>query len=93
MDIATARRVLLWCTIINYGFLAIWGLSMILPHAWLYPLVGRFYRISPDQLDTVTYAGILLYKILIFEFNLVPYVALRIVGRATRPTRTPGAPT
>ena len=80
MNIATTRSVLLWCTLINYGVLALWGLSMLLPHDWLHRLVGRWYRISPEQFDTVTYAGILLYKILILVFNLIPYIALLIAG-------------
>jgi hypothetical protein len=80
MSVATLRSVLLWCTILNYAVLAAWGLSMLLPHAWLYRLVGRWYRISPEQLDAVTYAGIVFYKILVLAFNLVPYLALLIVG-------------
>ena len=34
------------------------------------------------QFDALHYAGIALYKIGILLFNLVPYIALRIVGRA-----------
>jgi hypothetical protein len=81
MTIATVRGVLLWCTLINFGFLALWGLSMLLVRGGMHRLVGRWYRISPEQFDTVTYAGILIYKILIIAFNLVPYIALVIVGR------------
>jgi hypothetical protein len=80
MSIEVVRSALGWCTIINYGLLALWGLLMLLPHGWLHRLWGRWYRISPEQFDTVTFAGIVLYKMLIFMFNLVPYVALRIVG-------------
>ena len=54
---------------------------MILPHGSLHRLWSRWYRISPEQFDTVSFAGIVLYKILIFVFNLVPYLALVIVGR------------
>jgi hypothetical protein len=81
MNIAIVKSVLLWCTLINYGLLAFWGVLMLLPHEWLHRLWGRWYRISPEQFDTVSFAGILFYKILIFVFNLVPYIALVIVGR------------
>ena len=80
MNIATARSVLLWCTLIDYGLLAFWGLLVLLPHHWLYRLGGRWYRISPEQFDIIMYAGILFYKVLIFVFNLVPLIALWIAG-------------
>jgi hypothetical protein len=80
MSVATLRSLLLWCGLINYAVLVLWGLSMLLPHSWLYRLVGRCYRISPEQIDTSTYSGILTYKILVLVFNFVPYIALLIVG-------------
>lgn len=81
MNLVTARSMLLWCTLINYGLLAFWGLLMLMPHGWMQRLWGRWYRISPEQFDLVSFSGIVLYKILIFMFNLVPYIALLIVGR------------
>ena len=80
MSLATARGVLLWCMLINLGGLMLWGLLIVLPHGWLHRLWGRWLRISPDQFDTVNFAGILFYEILIFVFNVVPYLALLIVG-------------
>jgi hypothetical protein len=80
MSLATARSVLLWCMLINLGALMLWGLLIVLPHGWLHRLWGRWLRISPEQFDTVNFAGILFYEILIFVFNVVPYLALLIVG-------------
>jgi hypothetical protein len=80
MSVATVRSMLLWCTLINSGVLAVWGLLMLLPHGWLHRLTARRFRISPEQFDTVSYAGIVLYKILVLVFNLVPYIALLIAG-------------
>lgn len=80
MDIATLRGVLLWCTLINFGFLALWGLLMALPHRWLYRIWGRVFRLTDEQFDAVSFCGLLLYKVLILVFNAVPYVALLIVG-------------
>ncbi len=80
MSLATARSVLLWCMLINLGGLMLWGLFLVLPHGWLHRLWGRWLRISPEQLDTVNFAGILFYEILVFMFNVVPYLALLIVG-------------
>jgi hypothetical protein len=33
-----------------------------------------------DRFDAIHYAGIAFFKILIMVFNLVPYLALRIIG-------------
>jgi hypothetical protein len=80
MSTTTLRSVLLWCTLINYVVLALWGLLMLLSHGWMHRLAGRWYRMAPEQFDTVNFAGIVLYKILIFVFNLVPLIALLIAG-------------
>jgi len=80
MSVATAQSVLLWCTVINFGILALWGLMMLAPHGWMHRIWNRWYRLSHEQFDTINYAGIVLYKLLILVFNVVPYIALRIVG-------------
>jgi hypothetical protein len=80
MSVAIARGVLLWCTVINFGVLALWGLLMLTPHGWLHRLFARWFLISPEQFDTISFAVMLLYKVLVFVFNLVPFVALLIAG-------------
>jgi hypothetical protein len=80
MNIATAENVLLWCTLINYGLMVVWFLIMVLPHEWLYRCWARWFRLSDQQFDVVSFAGIALHKVLILMFNLVPYVALLFAG-------------
>jgi hypothetical protein len=80
MSIEVVRGALLWCVIINFGLLAVWSLLFVLPHEWLYRLWRRWFRLSTEQFDTVNFAGIVLYKVGILLFNLVPYIALRIVA-------------
>jgi hypothetical protein len=78
MDLATLRTFLLHCTAINFGILALWGVLMLLPHDWMRHLWTR--RIPAEQFEAISFAGILLYKILFLIFNVVPYVALLMVG-------------
>jgi hypothetical protein len=80
MSIAIARSALLWCTLINYGVLLLWVLLVVLPHERLYRLWGRLFHLPTGQFDALNVAGITLYKMLIILFNLVPYIALCIVG-------------
>jgi hypothetical protein len=80
MSIDVARNALLWCTVINYGILLSGVVVLALPHEWLHRLWSRLVRLSPEQFDAFGYGSIILYKTGILLFNLVPYVALLIVG-------------
>jgi hypothetical protein len=57
----------------------VWFLLYLMPHEWMYRVWGCWFRMSPKQFDTVNFAGIVLYKVGIILFSLVPYIALRIV--------------
>jgi hypothetical protein len=80
MTIESTRHFLLCCTVINYGILLVWFLVFALGHDWLMRLHGRWFRLSTEQFDTLHYAGMSVFKIGIMLFNLVPYLALCIVG-------------
>ena len=80
MSIEMLRNMLLWSTLINYGLLLMWALFFVLAHDWLYRLHSKLVRVSVEQYDALNYGGMLLFKIGIIVFNLVPYIALRIVG-------------
>jgi hypothetical protein len=79
MNVETLRAALLCCGIINYAMLVLWAaLALLAPG--LLRWHARWFRLSAEQLGAINYAGILLYKVAIFLFNLVPYLALRIVA-------------
>ena len=79
MTVDVVRNFFLWCTVINYLVLVVWFLLLVLPHQWLYRLWGKWFRLTAEQFDAINFAGTL-YKLGILLFNLVPYVAVRIVG-------------
>ena len=80
MSIEMLRSTLLWCTAINYAVLLIWFLLYVLPHGWLYRLWGRWFHLTDEQFDALSFGGILLYKLGIMLFNLAPLVALYLAG-------------
>ena len=80
MTIEVLRDVLGWCTIINFSILLWWFLFFSLTHDWLYQLHGKWFKLPVERFDAIHYAGMAFFKISIFLFNLVPYLALRIVG-------------
>lgn len=71
---------LLWCAIINYALLMIWFVLFTVTHDSFYALTGQWYGLSVDQYNVLMYGGMMVFKLGIILFNLVPYVALRIVG-------------
>lgn len=79
MNIATIQDVLYWCAILNFGLLAVWCLLFVLPHEWMHRLCNKWFLISVEQFNAINFAGIVFYKISIFLFCLIPYLALRIV--------------
>lgn len=80
MDLAGMRAVLLYCTLINFAFLAAWGLLCLLPHRWMYRIAERRFQVPAGQLDAINLAGIVFYKVCVVMFNLVPYAALRMLS-------------
>jgi hypothetical protein len=79
MNLEIARDALLWCAVINYGVLLLWFLFFRFAHDWMYRFHGRWFRIPAEQFDAIHYTAMAIYKLGIILFNLVPYVALRIV--------------
>lgn len=78
MQIEVIRSVLLWCLVINFGILMLWFVMFILAHDWIYRLHSKWFKIPVEQFDCIHYAGIVIFKMAIMLFNLVPYIALCI---------------
>ena len=80
MDLASVRDFFMWCTIINVGLLfltiAIFGCA----GGWVHRMQSRLFPIPKESSDVVIYALLTGYKTLIVLFNLVPYLALVIIG-------------
>jgi hypothetical protein len=80
MTIDLVRDALLWCFIINIGILLWWFLFFSLAHDWVYRFHGKWFKLSVERFDAIHYASMAFFKICIFVFNIVPYLALCIVG-------------
>ena len=80
MDIHTLTRFFLWCTIINGSLLLFWISISMLAQDLVYRTQSRWFPIPRETFVVVFYAYLGLFKILFLVFNVVPYVALLIVG-------------
>ncbi len=81
MDIRTLTAFFKWCTIINIGVFFVSALMIMAASDFIYNMHGQIYHMPREAMDVALYAFLGLYKIVILVFNLVPYVALRIVDR------------
>ncbi|MGA1205554.1 MAG: DUF6868 family protein [Opitutales bacterium] len=80
MTLEIIREILGWCTLINLGLLLWWGAAFFLMHDFVYRIHSRFFHLSMEEFDKIHYAGMACFKMMVLVFNLVPYLAMRIVG-------------
>jgi len=80
MDIQILTELLMWCTIINGGLFALWAVLWLLVPDWVYRSQERWCPIPRETYNIVMYAFLGFFKIVFLVFNVVPYVALLIVG-------------
>ena len=80
MTVELLRDMLGWCSVINFALLLLWWLFFSFAHDWVYQCQGRWIKLPVETFDSINYGVMAAYKIAIFMFNLVPYLALRIVG-------------
>jgi len=73
------RDLLGWCAVINIGLLLFWLLWLTLAHDFVYRVHGKFLELSVEKFNAIHYACMAFYKICIFLFNIVPYIALHII--------------
>ncbi|MHC4175291.1 MAG: DUF6868 family protein [Planctomycetota bacterium] len=80
MDIDCIRAFFMWCTILNFALLVLSSLMCICAGDWAYRIHSKWFSISRETFNVAIYSFLALYKIFIFVFNLIPYIALSIVG-------------
>jgi len=80
MDIQTVRAFFMWCTIMNGAMLAVSFVILACAGDWAYRMQSKWFPISREAFDVAIYSFLGLFKLFILVFNLVPYLALLIVG-------------
>ena len=70
----------MWCTIINGGLLAFWVSMCIVAPDVVYHTQKKWFPIPRETYNVVMYSFLGFFKIVFLIFNVVPYIALLIVG-------------
>lgn len=73
------KEFLIWSAGINYGVLLLWFGVFYVGHDWLFRLHTRWFKLSVESFDALTYGGMALYKIGVLLLNVAPLMALIIV--------------
>ena len=79
MTAESLRHFFAWSAAINISVLLFWIAWMMCAPDFVYRIHTRWFKMSMDQFYAIHYRGIIYFKIAIFLFNVVPYLALRIM--------------
>ena len=79
MDIERLSEFLGWCSVLNMIILTIVSLSLFNGLDRIMKIHRQFIALSDDELKAQYFRYLATYKVLILLFNIVPYVALRIM--------------
>lgn len=79
MTTETLLYVLGWSGVINVALIVFWFFLIIFAGDFVYRMHGKLFKVSEQEVAKIHYAGLLNYKMIIVFFNIVPYLAIRIV--------------
>ncbi len=85
MDTQRLTAFFKWCSIINIAVFALSVIVIVAASDFIYLVHGQLFHMPREAFDVALYSFLGLYKISILVFNLVPYVALRIIAREGNP--------
>ena len=81
MDMQTLKEFFGWMTLINL-ILYVWTVIMCITCRQLFTrLSGRMFGMGETATNTILYAYVASYKLLLIVFNLVPWLTLVIMTR------------
>jgi hypothetical protein len=80
MEIQTLTTFFMWCTIINGALLIYWAIICKLAPDFVYRMQSKWVPVPRETYNILMYSFLGLFKIIFLVFNVVPYVALLIIG-------------
>ena len=80
MDICSLTTFFMWLTIINGGILILWGVFCMFAADLVYRTQTKWFPIPRETFNVVIYSFLGILKIFVIMFNVVPYIALLIIG-------------
>jgi hypothetical protein len=75
----TLAAFLGWCTLINSAMLFFASIMLAAMRPSISKIHGRMFALEEADLSRAYFQYLAQYKIMVFVFNLMPYLALRIM--------------
>ena len=80
MNIQSLTLFFMWCSIINGGLLLVsWAFFKLAPDL-IYRIQSWWFPLPRETLNVIFYSFLVVLELILFVFNLVPYLALLIIG-------------
>lgn len=79
MNIDWWIRFLAWAAVLNYGILLLTFFLFLAMRGWIHRVHGRWFALSPSQIDMACYAFMACYKLAVWFFLLVPLLVLLLM--------------
>ena len=80
MNVQTLTTFFMWCTIINGCIFILWTVFLLFAPDLVYRIQNKWFPIPRENYNVIIYSFLGLFKIVFLVFNVVPYIALLIVG-------------
>ena len=80
MNIDTLTTFFMWCTAINVGLLVLSFMMVVFASDFMYKVHSKWFPMPRETFNVVLYSMIGVYKILVYVFNLVPWIVLMTMG-------------
>lgn len=68
-----------WCAVINSAALTLMTLAMYLGKRWIPGIHAKLFTLPEVSVKAEHFAFLANYKLLILAFNIVPYIALKLL--------------
>ncbi len=91
MNINLFRSFFKWCTIINGGLLILSAMLIRFAGVWIFEIHHSWIPITEDAFPVAIYILLGIFKLIVIVFNVVPYIALVIIGRNQASNQVPEA--
>jgi len=80
MDLQILKTFFMWCSILNIGLLIFTSLLWLFASDWIHGIHSKWFSIPKETFHVVFYCFIGIYKLLVYVFNIVPWIALVLMG-------------
>lgn len=81
MNIDQTTEFFKWLTIINVVLFVLNVILILILRRIICKMHGKMFGLSEENISIVLYGWLGLYKVMIVVFNIVPFVALIIMGQ------------